>query len=249
MRIESIEPKLFAGTIADEFTAIIGEAIEERGVCTISFAGGSTPGQVYRSLSLPPRVSEIMWGKVKIFWGDERWVPQDDSHSNYRMVKETLLMQLRHEQPKIFPVNTAAASLDDAVREYEEVIAREVLPQQPHGLPCFDLMILGLGEDGHTASLFPGSPLAIADKGLCGWAPHPTDGTKRITMLPELIKSSREIVFICKGPGKADIVKSVLEGSDTVEKYPSRLFAECQDRVTWLLDSEAASRITQKRSA
>lgn len=243
MRVEIVEPKLFAGTIADELVALIGEAVEERGVCTMALAGGKTPGQVYRSLSLPPRVQDISWEKVKLFLGDERWVSHDDSHSNFRMVNEALLSHLRGAKPKVFNVDTNQSSAAEGAALYASTIEREV-PKGPSGYPTIDIMILGLGEDGHTASLFPGSELLRSDPNVfCGYAKNPHDNSDRVTMLPSLIKAARSVMFIVKGMNKAEIVRQILEGSDSDERYPARMYVDIADKVTWFLDSEAASKI------
>lgn len=243
MRIDSIEPKLFSGVVADEFAVLMSDAVDERGVCTVALSGGSTPAQVYRALSLPPRVSEIPWRKVKFFWGDERWVPENDNRSNYHMVHETFLSHLRTEKPKVFKVNTTAPSPEDGAKQYHDLIDREV--QKVNGVPCFDVMILGIGEDGHTASIFPGSPLPSDPKKWVFSVPHPTDNTIRVSMSPKVITSARNIIFMATGASKADIIHQVIEGSAPVEQYPARLFVEAEDRVIWFLDTEAAAKLTQ----
>lgn len=241
MRVEVIEPKLFSGVIADEFVALIAEAIEDHGNCTIALSGGSTPGQVYRALSVPPRVNEIQWSRVKLFWGDERWVPEDDTRSNYRLVQETLLAHLRSDIPKVYKVDTSLSSPDAGARAYHDLISKEV--RLVNGVPCFDLMILGVGEDGHTASLFPQTPLLTETKVWAASADHPSDGTVRITMTPPVITGAKNITYFVKGSQKADIVAEMIQGDASIEKYPARIFTKASDRVVWFLDSEAASKL------
>lgn len=243
MRIEVFEPKHFAGGVADELAVSIAEVIEERGECAIALSGGSTPGVVYRSLALPPRVEEISWEQIKFFLGDERWVPSDDSRSNFKMVQETLLSNLRKNKPKLFPVDTKLASCKASADAYGSLILKEV--PLNNGIPVFDIMILGIGEDGHTASLFPGTPAVDDTSTVCVSVTHPSDGTERISLSRQVILAAHKILFLCKGIGKADIVQRVIEGSDLPNIYPSRIFAEESQKVTWFLDSEAASKLSK----
>jgi len=236
--VEVIEPMLFAGVVADEIVASIGEAIAERGSCSIALAGGSTPGAIYRCLAKPPRVSEIEWAKVNLFWGDERWVPQSDTQSNFKMTHETLLGQILGSAPKIYPIDTSLESPDAGAAAYSKTIAT-VLGESP----VFDLVILGIGEDGHTASIFPHSPVVGMKGGISVAVQHPEDKRYRVTLTPAVLFNARRTVFIVKGEGKADILRRVLEGTESAEILPAKLYQSAAERVTFFLDSGAALRL------
>lgn len=235
-KVEVIEPRNFAGDVADELVSLIGEAIEERGVCRIALSGGTTPGVVYRALGHPPRVTEVAWDKVVLFWGDERYVSHEDTQSNCNMVRETMLAGLP-VQPRVHPVPTDLPNPEDAAKQYEVTLREEF----GVGEPAFDIVLLGLGDDGHTASLFPHSPLL--HEGAERWvavSTNPKDDTMRITMLPRVLMSGRRIMFLVSGQAKADIVHRVIKGIGSIDEYPALLFRTVADKVTWYLDSGAA---------
>lgn len=243
--IEVIEPKLFAGAVADEIVASVHDCITERGRCSIVLAGGSTPGAIYRTLSKPPRVEDIDWSKVTVYWGDERWVLHSDNMSNFKMTQETLLSQLPEPGPQVLPVDTSLRSAAEGAKAYGKTIA-DVEKTAAGEMPTFDIVLLGVGEDGHTASLFPGSPLLRQGSSAIAEAVKaPDGGMERITLTPEALFKGRHIFFIVKGDGKADIMKRVLEGEDSVEVIPARLYQNAADRVTFFLDSGAAQRLAK----
>jgi 6-phosphogluconolactonase len=190
-------------------------------------------------LAKPPRVENVDWGKVKLFWGDERWVSQDDVQSNFKMVHETLLSQLGTSQPQVFAVDTSLETPMQAAKHYAEVIQKE-LPNDPR----FDLMLLGIGEDGHTASLFPGAQV-LRDKNpaLCVATEQPEEKKPRISLSPRAILSSRRILFLVKGEAKADMVQRIIEGNESVETLPACLYRDAQDHVYFFLDSAAALKL------
>lgn len=239
--IEVVEPRNFAGDVADELVSLIGEAIAERGVCRIALSGGTTPGVVYRALGHPPRVSEVSWDKVALFWGDERYVSHEDTQSNCNMVRETMLAGLR-VQPRVHPVPTDLPNPEDAAKQYEATLREEFGGEEP----AFDIVLLGLGDDGHTASLFPHSPLL--HEGPERWvavATNPKDDTTRITIMPSALMAGRRILFLVSGQAKADMVHRVIRGLGSVDDYPALLFREVADKVTWYLDSGAARKIQE----
>ena len=139
----------------------------------------------------------------------------------------------------MFPVDTSLATPAASAADYETVIKRELGEN-----PTFDLMILGLGEDGHCASLFPGTG-AVGRTGVVSFAlSHPSDGTQRVTLSAETILASKKIVFLVKGASKAEMVKRVIEGSDEPEVIPSRIFMRAPEKVSWFIDSEAAAQLS-----
>ncbi|MFM1848366.1 MAG: hypothetical protein RL417_1840 [Pseudomonadota bacterium] len=238
--VEVVEPVLFAGVVADELVALIGDAIAERGVCTVALAGGSTPGAIYRCLAKPPRVSEVEWSKVHLFWGDERWVPHTDNQSNFKMTQETLLAQIHGAPPQVHPIDTSLPDPESGARAYAEEI-RGVLGKDP----VFDLVLLGVGEDGHTASLFPHSPVLREDSVSCAATQHPEDKKARVTLTPGVLRKARRVIFIAKGESKADIVRRVLEGTEEPHALPAKLILTGKEGVEFFLDSGAALRLNR----
>ena len=235
---------MFASAVADEIVACLSEAISERGTASLVLAGGSTPSSIYRMLGIPPRVGEVEWDKVHLFWGDERWVAQEDNQSNYRMVKETLLHNILNNAPMVHPVDIAASSPETAATKYETEI-RSALGTPEGEQPVFDIVLLGIGEDGHTASIFPQSPVMGTDQ-VCAAVKNPS-GSTRVTLTPATLLKARKILFIVKGDNKASVVREVLEGGDVVENLPAKLFHQAGDRVTWFLDSSAAKKLNSER--
>ena len=240
--IEVIETKLFAGAVADELVASIGDVISERGSCSLVLSGGGTPASVYRALARPPRVEEVDWHNVKIFWGDERWVPQDHHLSNYRMAQETLLCHLPAGSVKVYPIDTSPATPEEGARQYARRLFDSGIPVSD-GLPVFDIVLLGMGEDGHFASVYPGSELLSAQADICAPSKHPTQDIWRVTLLPRVLLSARRVFFIISGERKAEVVKRVLNQESEVEHLPARLYENASARVTWFLDSAASQRL------
>jgi 6-phosphogluconolactonase len=261
--IEVFEPKLFAASVADEIVTSIVEVLQEKEYCSLVLSGGSTPSAIYRSLSLPPRVNEVEWEKVKIFFGDERFVDHTDILSNYRMTTETLLkpLSLIGEKTKVFAVNTSAVSSEEAAIEYERTIRQEVTIVQGD-LPEFDIVLLGMGEDGHTASLFPGDHLLmkqnlaldtsfsdiIQKHVITAAAKNPHDQSLRVSLTPFALLNAKRIIFIVGGESKSGMVRKVITGQKDIEKLPAQLYRDLKGQVSFYLDSAAASKLDKKIS-
>jgi 6-phosphogluconolactonase len=238
--IEVVESKLFAATVADELVAAIEECLDEKDSCSLVLAGGSTPGAIYRNLSRPPRVAQINWKRVKILLGDERFVSVDSAASNFRMIKETLLSNIPLENaPQVLAIPTQMESAEKAALNYEADI-RKSFQLKPDEQPIFDIVLLGMGSDGHTASLFPDSPLlSITDK-IVGAAEHPQSGEFRISLLPLALTGAAKIYFIVSGNDKAEAVSNVLQARSQINETPAAMFLQVSNKTTWFLDSEAA---------
>jgi 6-phosphogluconolactonase len=250
--IEVTESKLFAGMVADEIVASINDALHEVGRCSLVLAGGKTPSVIYRTLSKPPRVGEVDWQRVRIFWGDERWVPKDDLQSNFKMVNETLLSVLPQPGPEVYAVNTALGSAQEGASQYSKTIAH-ALDIAPGGLPIFDLVLLGVGDEGHTASIFPHSPILTPQyldpaqtPPICAAVPGPSQEGWRVTMVPAALFSARKIIFIVRGDNKAGIIKRTIEGNEDIQDLPARLGWQAKGRVAWFLDSAAAQQLIKR---
>ena len=237
--IEVVDTKSFASTVADELVASIGEILDEQETCSLVLAGGSTPSNTYRLLARPPRVNDIDWSKLHIFWGDERWVGKEDNQSNYRMANETFLSQIDIPESNIHPVDTSLASPKDGAKDYEKVI-NETLGEE-----TFDIVLLGVGEDGHIASLFPKDPALKKKDALTYSVQNPNDGTDRVTISVKSILSAKKVIFLVTGDSKSDVIKTILEEEADPNDYPAKLYEQAEGSVSWFLDSAAAKKLQQ----
>ena len=200
---------------AEAMVGTINEAVQTRGMCSLVLSGGSTPRALYRLLASPYR-AEIPWAHVQVFWGDERYVPPEDSRSNYRMAKEALLDDVPCPPANIHPMPTRFPSADAAARDYEQTLRSHFVEEWPR----FDIVLLGLGDDGHTASIFPGS-LALAER--TRWvvaAQAPVGPHVRLTLtLPALTRACAVFVLVA-GATKAEALRHVLEGAGDAAAAP-----------------------------
>ena len=229
-------PEELAEAAAREFVAKAGEAIEERGRSAVVLAGGSTPKATYGVLARD-YAGRIDWSKVHVFFGDERTVPPDHEDSNYRMARESLLDHIR-----VGSVHRIRCELppDEAATAYEEEL-RDFFGEE---LPRFDLILLGIGADGHTASLFPETPaLEVADRWVVS-NPVPKLDTNRITLTVPVINAARSVDFLVAGEDKAEALKEILEGDADPRKYPARLI-QPPGGPDWMLDRAAAAALDE----
>lgn len=221
---------------AEEFKITAESAIAERGRFAVALSGGNTPRSVYSLLAQHYKTS-LPWSKVHIFFGDERSVPPDHPDSNYRMANEALLSHVA-----ILPENVhrILAELDPepAAQEYENQL-REFFRPADGDWPRFDLIMLGLGEDGHTASLFPGSSALNETSRLVVPTWVEEKKTFRITLTYPVLNHAAEVEFLVAGAGKAQILKEVLNHSSPM--YPAQRIKPGNGRLLWLLDQAAAS--------
>lgn len=201
----------------------------------IALSGGSTPKVIFDILAEEYK-HKIDWKSLVFFWGDERCVAPDDAESNYGMTKHHLFSKLPIESSNIFRVKgEMEAGL--AAADYSAIIDGEV-PKE-NGTARFDLMILGMGDDGHTASIFPHQIDLWQSDSLCEVATHPESGQKRITLTGKVINNSARIVFLVTGSSKAEKVDEIINSKGSFKKYPAALVVP--DNLLWMLDKEAAS--------
>jgi 6-phosphogluconolactonase len=218
-----VAPEALPEIAARHIATVIEQAIADRGRASVMLAGGSTPRAVHRQLALSPRIA---WDKVEIFFGDERAVPPGNPQSNYHMARESLLDAVSIPSSRVHRM--------EAERPDREAAAEEYARQLPERL---DLIILGLGEDGHTASLFPGSSALreTARKVVAVMGPKPPP--QRLTVTPPVIAAAREKIILVSGTGKAGAVARALEGPDQPIQCPAQL---ARDGI-WIMDRDAAS--------
>jgi 6-phosphogluconolactonase len=221
---------------AEAAVGTINDAVRTAGTCSMVLSGGSTPRTLYGLLATEFR-TRIPWTQVQVFWGDERYVPPEDPHSNYRMVKETLLDHVPCPPSNIHPMPTHFQSAEAAARDYERTLRNHFVDEWPH----FDLVLLGIGDDGHTASLFPGS-LALAER--TRWvvaAQAPVAPQSRLTLtLPALTRAAAVSVLVA-GRTKAEALRHVLDGAGDWIKYPAAGIRLGTGPVIWWADREAAA--------
>ena len=224
---------------ADFIAELAARAIRERGRFTIALSGGSTPRPIYDRLAAAVTAERIDWSKVQIFFGDERCVPPDDSRSNYRMAREVLLDR----------VPLLADNIHRIRGEIDPAQAALIYEQELHSLfrtstfPAFDLICLGMGDNGHTASLFPGTA-ALREKER--WVvPQYVEvmTTWRVTFTAPLINAARDIAFLVEGAGKAEMLWRVLEGPYQPDVLPAQLIQPVRGQLHWLVDAAAAARV------
>jgi 6-phosphogluconolactonase len=203
----------------------------------LALSGGSTPEPLYELLGTDPWRAQVNWPDTQVFLADERFVPADDPQSNYRMIRETLLMHVPIPEGNVHPVPTESESAEQAAAVYEQTI-KTVLGGRENDIPRFDLSLLGMGDNGHTASLFPGSPLLQESKRLVASEYVAEVKMWRITMTLPLINRARLIIFLVSGAKKAQVLREVLaEHPQTT--YPARLVRPVDGTLQWLVDRAA----------
>jgi 6-phosphogluconolactonase len=209
--IESTEDQAatFAATIVE---TIICEAAGQRKTCSVALAGGTTPHTLYQHLAASGISGDVPWSAVEVFFGDERAVPHDDIDSNYRMAQRTLLDNLPIEPSRVHPMPADADNLQAAAVEYEQTI-RRIVPAGAGGIPRFDLVLLGMGADGHTASLFPRTDALNERNKLVTAYFVPVLGRNRMTFTYPLINAARNIMLLVTGEDKADAIGRLLAGN------------------------------------
>ena len=218
---------------ADHFVEQARAAIMERGTFDVALAGGSTPKAMNALLAVAPRKDRVHWESVRFFFGDERCVAPDSGESNYGMSRETLFAPLRIEPHQLFRMR-GEDEPQAAAAAYADLLVRELGKR-----PRFDLVHLGMGPDGHTASLFPGTLGQIDDTKLTA-APYVEKfATHRITLTPHVINNARSVAIETGGAGKATALAAVLEGPHDPDRYPIQIVAPTDGKLLWIVDRAA----------
>ena len=219
---------------AERIVRLANEAVERRGRFVLALAGGTTPRHTYESLADAPLRAEVPWADVHVCWGDERMVPATDAASNYRMAYEALLKFVDVPAIQVHRVPTDCGAPERVARTYAATL-HDVFASTEGNVPSFDLLLLGMGADGHTASLFPGSA-AIDERERIVVAPaEVVDGVRRITITPPVIEHAREIMVLATGAEKAAALRAVLDGPSDPHRYPAQLLRRAQGAVTWFV--------------
>lgn len=224
---------------AEEVARRAGEAVRTRGRFTFALAGGSTPRALYHLLSEAPFRDRLPWNGVQVFWGDERHVPPDHPESNYRMAREALLDRVPLPTGNVHRIPAEDPDAARAAARYDEDLAA-AFALSADELPRFDLILLGLGPEGHTASLFPGSEAVHETKRRVAAPYVPKFSAFRITLTPPVLNHAAAVLFLVSGEEKAAALAAVLEGVPQVDLYPAQIVSPHDGALSWLVDRAAA---------
>lgn len=223
---------------AELFVATAQEAVAENGRFLTALSGGGTPQALFHLLASPAYAAQIDWARTHVFWGDERLVPPDDPGSNYKMAYDALLAHVPLPPENIHRAE-GELEAETAVTRYTQELAQMAPPGQ--AFPPFDLALMGLGSDGHTASLFPG-PISSAERTqpvMAVMADYDGRPAQRLTLTPLVFNAARRLVFLVTGAKKAAALAAILTHQDTPETWPAQRLQPTNGTVTWLVDEAA----------
>jgi 6-phosphogluconolactonase len=230
------DPAAVAAEAAERLVCAAEEAIALSDRFTVALSGGSTPKAMHQLLAAEPLRSGIDWSKVQVFFGDERCVPPDHPDSNFRMARDTLLSKVSIPGDNVYRMR-GEIDPNEAAMEYGQMLKEKFADG---GL---DLVLLGMGEDGHTLSLFPGTPAVNETKHRCvaNYAEHSTTGKSwRITLTAPFVNRSHDVLFMVTGANKAQALSQVLEGPRDPQRLPAQLIQPASGKIAWLVDVAAA---------
>ena len=225
---------------AQHIVRIANESIATYGRFTMALSGGTTPRKTYELLGSEPYSRQINWTLVHIFWGDERSVPPESPDSNYRMAHEILLSKIPVPAVQVHRMLANEPNRDAASQEYVEEMQRVFATDD---IPSFDLIQLGMGPEGHTASLFPHQEALHEERRLVMPVSVPKPPPDRLTFTPPLLNAARNILFLVTGSDKADALHAVLEGPYQPDEYPTQIVRPPNGEVVWMVDTAAAQNI------
>ncbi len=217
------------------------EAVAQHGRFTIALSGGGTPEGVYRLWSERPYRNQMPWQQTHLFWGDERLVPPDDPGSNYKQIADLLLPHVPIPPENVHRAK-GEAGMETAVSDYITQLQPFATDDQP---PVLDVVLLGMGSDGHTASLFPGSPVAQPDWVVGVTAEYDGRPAERLSLTPTVINQARHVIFLVNGSKKAETLQQLLYGPRQPEKLPAQRIQPSHGTLTWILDTAVAQNLTK----
>ncbi len=221
---------------ASLFVESAEDAISERGRFLTALSGGTTPVRLYELLAGPPYRGQVDWASTHAFWGDERCVPAEDLENTYRQVYDILLSRVPIPPANVHRIESELEP-DLAASEYRLVLQKFATP--PLAWPRFDLVLLGMGSDGHTASLFPGSGVSAPAEAVNGH--YENRPSQRITLSADVFNSARNVLFLVSGQGKAEVLKRVLYGESQPVALPAQRIHPSDGRLIWMVDRAAAN--------
>ena len=230
---------------AEGFAAAARETFEFAPMFCVALPGGSSPIPMFERLASDELRGRVDWSRVEIFFGDERAVGPDRADSNYRSAREHLLDRVPIDPARVHRMEGEARDLDEAAARYEAIL-REKLPRDERGVGVFDLVVLGLGADGHTASLFPGTAALDETERWVVANDVPQLKTRRLTLTYPILNAARRVVFLAPGAAKADRVAEILGFAPGGERHPAARVRPKAGESIWLLDEESAKRIRER---
>jgi 6-phosphogluconolactonase len=227
-------------TVAKAFAEFLRDRMAEKpeGPFFWALSGGSTPKLLFQLLA-ESYVDLIDWSRIHFFWGDDRMVPYDDPESNYGEVKRLLFDHVPVVPEQIHVVDTSL-SPEDAAKAYAETM-QNIMPSNADGLPVLDINMLGMGGDGHTASIFPHNIELLEVDNICAVAQHPETGQYRVTMTGPVLRAADQIAFLITGSGKTEKVNQILSAKDGAEALPVAHVTATNGQLHWFLDEAAAA--------
>ncbi|MCB0560518.1 MAG: 6-phosphogluconolactonase [Lewinellaceae bacterium] len=226
-----------AEQVAEDFAHFFADWVKDKPMVTVALSGGSTPKVLFR-LWANQYQDNIDWEKAHFFWGDERCVPPGDEESNFKMAHDLFLSKIGLPQENIHRIR-GEANPEEEARRYAEDILRNVASR--NGSPSFDMILLGMGDDGHTASIFPHQMELLSAEALCGVATHPVSGQQRITLTGKVLNNAREVAFLVTGQGKAQKVEEIIKGKEGSQRYPAAHIEPTHGALHWFTDQAAAA--------
>ena len=221
------------------FIADAQKAIEAKDVFYVAISGGHTPKHFFELLGETPQAISLPWDKIQLFWVDERYVHPDSQWSNYKLAADTFLTKVAIPDVNIHRIPTEEEDFKVAAHRYEQTI-REVFRLEAGQVPEFDLILLGMGPDGHTGSLFPNSYATFDTEDLACVVYVMDEKLNRITLTHPVLRAARDLVVLVSGREKAEILKTVLTSEPDEVRYPIHVLWPVLDKVAWLVDKEAA---------
>ena len=230
--------------VAEQFSSYFVDQVKVKGTFHVALSGGSTPKIVFDVLA-ENFSDKVDWNKVHFYWGDERCVPPSDDESNYKMTVEHLFSKIELPKENIHRILGEKDPKGEALR-YANLL--EINLDRVEGVPQFDLVILGMGDDGHTASIFPHEIELWDAEDHCVVATHPDSGQKRVSINGKVINTAKEVAFLVTGASKSEKVKAVVEKTEGSEAYPASLVNPASGNLVWFLDEEAAAELNQNPS-
>jgi 6-phosphogluconolactonase len=247
VRVVPDAASLFQGA-AVEFVRAATASIETKGSFSVALSGGSTPRGMFALLAGDGFRGQVRWDRVFFFWGDERQVPPEHPDSNFRMAREALLSHLSLRDDQVFRIHAENPDIAAAAQEYESTV-RQFFGLSEGQLPCFDLILLGMGPDGHTASLFPGTKALLEQTRVvvANWVGK--FNGYRITLTAPSINAARRVLFLIGGEDKAPALKAVLEGPLEASQLPAQLIQPRDGSLVWMCDRASAHLLSNEKGS
>jgi 6-phosphogluconolactonase len=236
------DPETLAQRSAEIFVSEANRAIETKQSFYAALSGGNSPKHFFELLGTLPQSKALRWNKIHLFWVDERYVPPVSPQSNYKLAADTFLNKIPIPQDNVHRIPTDFSDFNSAARRYEEII-RSVFDLDKKQIPQFDLIVLGMGSDGHTGSLFPNSYAAFDTNDLACVVYVLDEKLNRITLTHPVLCAASHLIVLVSGAEKASILKEVLTSEPDEIRFPIHTLWPVLNKVTWLVDNEAAQKL------